>query len=308
MVKAGKGILAGVLGVAAVGGLGFRPVGFSGCFGAAETTDDATVFEEGVVVSSEMTGRIDHLAGEEGDEVQAGDELVRLDSRALEAQEGRAEAAVESAECGLGLAGIKLEEARDDFDRAELQFQRKIIPREQYEHRERDLELAEAAERGARAQRRLAGEELKGLRAALDRAAVKAPVSGVIAKKWASVGEVVQPAQPIYTLYDLGALRVRALFKETQIRRIRKGDPAAVRVDACPGVVLAGAVETVGVAAASQFALLPADNSSGNFTKVAQRVPVTIALEPGAALPGGVRIGPGLSAEVRVSPRKDRRQ
>jgi membrane fusion protein (multidrug efflux system) len=307
MRQARKRILLGIVAVCAAGALGYWLVHFSGWFGGYESTDDATVFEDGVVVSADMMGRILRIVGDEGDEVEAGEELVYLDRSSLDAQAEQAKAAIDNANCGVGLVEIKLEEAKDDFERAETQFERKIIPQEQYEHQKKSLALARSAVEGAISQRGLAVEQLKIIRTNIRRAVVLSPISGVIAKKWVSVGEVVQPAQPIFTLYDLRSLKVRALFKETQIKHMRKGDAAIVTIDAFPGMEIAGTVETIGVATASQFALLPSDNTSGNYTKVAQRVPVTIVLSPKGSdpAPSGGRIGPGLSAEVRVAARQE---
>jgi membrane fusion protein (multidrug efflux system) len=91
---------------------------------------------------------------------------------------------------------------------------------------------------------------------------------------------------------------VQANYLETQIRNIRKGDTADIRIDAFPGVVLHGKVEEISPASGSQFALLPPDNATGNYTKVVQRIPVKIALEPGHPLLD--RLRPGMSTEVTI--------
>ncbi len=91
---------------------------------------------------------------------------------------------------------------------------------------------------------------------------------------------------------------VEANFLENQIRGIRPGDSAEIRVDAIPGVLLRGRVEEVAPASGSQFALLPPDNATGNFTKIAQRIPVKIVLDRDR--PTDARLRPGLSVIVRV--------
>jgi membrane fusion protein (multidrug efflux system) len=91
---------------------------------------------------------------------------------------------------------------------------------------------------------------------------------------------------------------VQANFKETQVRHMHPRDPATIRVDAFPGVVLNGEVEEVAPASGSQFALLPPDNATGNFTKIVQRVPVKILLDSGQATVA--RLRPGLSVIVKV--------
>jgi len=90
---------------------------------------------------------------------------------------------------------------------------------------------------------------------------------------------------------------VQANYKETQVRHVRTGDPAEIRVDAFPGVVFRGKVDQVSPASGSQFALLPPDNATGNFTKIVQRVPVKIVLDSGQA---AERLRPGLSVSATV--------
>jgi membrane fusion protein (multidrug efflux system) len=94
---------------------------------------------------------------------------------------------------------------------------------------------------------------------------------------------------------------VQANYKETQVRHMRPGDPAEIRVDAFPGVILRGKVDQVAPASGSQFALLPPDNATGNFTKIVQRVPVKIVLDPGQASVAQMRPGLSVIAAVRTS-------
>jgi membrane fusion protein (multidrug efflux system) len=94
---------------------------------------------------------------------------------------------------------------------------------------------------------------------------------------------------------------VTANFKETQVGRMRPGQPARVEVDAFPGVELRGHVESLSGATGSRFALLPPDNASGNYTKVVQRVPVRVALD---GVPTGVDVRPGMSVVLDVDTRR----
>jgi membrane fusion protein (multidrug efflux system) len=87
-------------------------------------------------------------------------------------------------------------------------------------------------------------------------------------------------------------------LKETQLTNIRQGDVADIKIDAFPGVVLHGKVVEIAPASGSQFALLPPDNATGNYTKVVQRLPVKIALDPGHPLQGKLR--PGFSVVVTI--------
>jgi membrane fusion protein, multidrug efflux system len=93
---------------------------------------------------------------------------------------------------------------------------------------------------------------------------------------------------------------VQANYKETQVRHMHVGDPATIRVDAFPGVLLKGQVDRVAPASGSQFALLPPDNATGNFTKIVQRVPVKIVLDSGQATVARLRPGLSVIAKVRA--------
>ena len=95
-----------------------------------------------------------------------------------------------------------------------------------------------------------------------------------------------------------GDVWIQANYKETQLLNIRKGDIADIKIDTFPGVVLHGKVEEISPASGSQFALLPPDNATGNFTKVLQRIPVKIVLDADHPLKGNLR--PGFSAEVTI--------
>jgi len=298
-----KKLMLGLGAAALAGALIYGIFRFAAWISAYESTDDATLFEDGLNVSSDVMGRVVSLKGEEGDQVVEGEELVKLDESGIDAQVSQAEVSVDYAERSVNLAKIKEEEARSDFERAEAQFQRKIIPLEQYEHQRQALDASKAELDISTAQWKLAIAQLQTLRTNVPRASIVSPIPGIIAKRWVSPGEVVQPAQPIFTLYDLGALKVKAFFKETQIRRIHVGDIAKINIDACPGIDLSGTVETIGIATASQFSLLPADNASGNYTKVVQRIPVTIALSksPPKYDISRQRLGPGLSSEVQIT-------
>jgi membrane fusion protein (multidrug efflux system) len=113
----------------------------------------------------------------------------------------------------------------------------------------------------------------------LERATVKAPAPGIVSRKSAEPGQVVQPGQPLMIIVPLDRVWVTANFKETQIDGMRVGQPAVVEVDAYGGHRFSGKVESIAAATGSRFSLLPPENASGNFVKVVQRVPVKIVLD-----------------------------
>ena len=120
---------------------------------------------------------------------------------------------------------------------------------------------------------------LGSARLQLDYTRIFAPISGQISKKTAEVGALVQPGTPLMAILPGARVWVVANYKETQLARVRPGQPAEIRVDALPGHPFRGRVESIAAATGSTSALLPPDNATGNFTKVVQRVPVKIVLD-----------------------------
>jgi membrane fusion protein (multidrug efflux system) len=110
---------------------------------------------------------------------------------------------------------------------------------------------------------------------------IRAPIDGVVADRQAEPGDYVQPGTRLLTIVPLHALYVTADFKETQIGRMLAGQSVKVKVDALPGVTLKGEVDSFAPGSGSQFSLLPFEPGTGNFTKIVQRVPVRIRLDPG---------------------------
>ena len=127
---------------------------------------------------------------------------------------------------------------------------------------------------------------------------VTSPVSGIVSRKQIEVGQLVQPGQPLLTLVSDSAVWVTANFKETQLSDIKVGQPVAIEVDSYPGCEAAGKVESLSAATGAKFALLPPDNSTGNFTKVVQRVPVRIQVTKGCGADRPLRPGMSVTAHV----------
>jgi membrane fusion protein (multidrug efflux system) len=132
---------------------------------------------------------------------------------------------------------------------------------------------------------------------------VVAPADGTVGERQVRQGQLVSPGTQVITFVD-SKRWVQANFRETQLTNVRVGDTAKIRVDTFPGHTVTGKVLEIAPASGSQFALLPPDNATGNFTKVVQRVPVKIALEDS---PLKSQLRPGLSVEVTVRTRKQAR-
>ncbi len=130
---------------------------------------------------------------------------------------------------------------------------------------------------------------------------LRAPYDGVVGNLSAQPGDLVSPSRRLAAVVPLDAVYVDANFKETQLHELALGERVRIEVDALPGVEVSGTVVSLSPASGSVFSLLPADNATGNFTKIVQRVPVRIAIDPSDAHAGQLR--PGLSVAVAVDTR-----
>lgn len=132
---------------------------------------------------------------------------------------------------------------------------------------------------------------------------ILAPVGGRIGKRSIEVGQRVQPGQQLTAIVQ-DNVWLTANFKETQLANLQKGQSVKVTIDALPGRELIGSVDSFAPASGAQFALLPADNATGNFTKIVQRVPVKIVFKPEDVKALNGRLVPGMSAiaEVAIEP------
>jgi len=260
-------------------------------------TDDAYVDGNSVSVSSKILGRITELTVDEGDTVQQGQLIVQLDDHDLRAQETHAQAGLDYARENVDLAAVQLQQAEDDYRRATIQLQGKVITQEQFDHAKTALNRAQVLGRIAAAQVNTARAELGLIRSQLENTRIVAPLTGVVARRWVLAGDVVQAGQAMLSIYDLRNLWVTANLEETKIAAIRVHDSVDITLDAHPGRRFAGEITMIGAAAASEFSLIPPNNASGNFTKVTQRIPIRISLGTGE---GDPLLVPGMSAEIRV--------
>jgi membrane fusion protein, multidrug efflux system len=135
---------------------------------------------------------------------------------------------------------------------------------------------------------------------------IVAPVDGVVGNRTLRVGQYVQAGTQLMAVVPVSAAYIVANYKETQLTDVRPGQPAEIEVDMFPGVSLRGHVDSIAPASGQEFALLPPDNATGNFTKVVQRIPVKIVLDQGS--PSGEELRPGMSVypTITTKPHQER--
>jgi len=293
-------------------------------------TDDAHVESDNVAVSPKMMGRISQEFIQEGDSVKQGQLLVVLDSLDLSAQKNQAiagklqaEAAIVQAEAKYQfdltnnkVLEISVSKAQEDFDRAKAQFKADVITQEQFDHAKKTLETAQAQLESSRSQAKVSNAQISATHAAvvsaeaqinviqslLNNTKLYAPNEGVVGKRWLMQGDIVQPGQAVFTIVNDRKLWVSIFLEETKLENLSIGQPVLFTLDTYPDVTFTGKIMTIGSNTAAQFSLIPANNASGNFTKVTQRVQVKISIEgvkEGKNL-SNYRILSGMSAVVKI--------
>ncbi len=295
------------------------------------STDNAYVQQDKVSISAELTGRVVAVGVRENQHVNAGDLLFRIDPQPYKIAVQQAEAAIAAAdvkvvgmETDLSTKGADIATARASLAYAQEQYNREAeLMRRGFSTRARMDAMTQgmAAARGSLANAE--GEATKA-RAALStsqiapgvnpavlaaqvqrqqaqynlsRTEVRAPVSGVVSKADRLLdGQMMMSGLPAVTIVVSDKSWIAANFKETDLDHMRVGQPAQIEVDAYPGMKLQGHVASIGGGTGSEFSVLPAQNASGNWVKVTQRVPVRIAID---TTPGRPLIA-GLSTHVTI--------
>jgi membrane fusion protein, multidrug efflux system len=161
----------------------------------------------------------------------------------------------------------------------------------------RGLEVLKTGEEQLQADLLAKKAALAAARSNLDYTRIVAPTDGVVGERKVRPGQLVNPGTQVISLVE-DDMWVEANYRETQLRHVAVGDVAEIRVDAFPGMVFRGKVNSLSPASGSQFSLLPPDNATGNFTKVTQRIPVKITLDPDNRIAG--RLRPGMSVVATI--------
>lgn len=130
----------------------------------------------------------------------------------------------------------------------------------------------------------------------LDQAALRSPIEGTVIKTLVKTGEVSSPGQTVAMVVDTNKLYVSANVEETEIHKVKEGEVVEITLDNIPGKVLLGKVKEISKATASTFSLLPSTNTSGNFTKVTQRIPIKISIDDNQ----GLDLSPGISTSIKI--------
>lgn len=216
----------------------------------------------------------------------------------------------------------RLQKTKDDLKRDEALFSDKAITQKQlddsrnnYESADKQLtanqkQVASAGSQVVTSQAQISKAQalVETRKAALDLAMLRlsycniyAPVTGRIGKRNLEVGQYVQPGQPLMTVVNGDKFWVIANFKETQLEKMKVGQPVTITLDSYPDVEIKGKISSFSLATGAKFSLLPPDNATGNFVKITQRVPVKIELDEESKYNEILKAGLSVDVDVKVA-------
>jgi membrane fusion protein, multidrug efflux system len=292
------------------------------------TTDDAYVDGRVHPIASKVPGMVQKVHVADNQLVKKGDVLIDIDSAdyqakvkeaeaMLAAQAARvaeAQARVDGAQSIFNVQSAIFKQAKLDQARAKRLFSQGVLSQEKLEKALTGFDLAQAqlaaAQEGiaqAKATVVLEKAQIETRKAALEAANLNSgythiisPADGVVTKKSAEEGNMVQSGQPMMAIVALDDIWVTANFKETQLEHVHVGQHVALRVDTYPGRVFSGQVHSMMAGTGAAFSLFPPENALGNYVKVVQRVPVKIVFDKDADKAHELRVGMSVTAKIRV--------
>ena len=238
---------------------------------------------------------------------QADINAAKQQVQAADAAIGQAKAALTASkqQYKAMLSGIKQSEAarkaaQVSVSAAEARKNSAIGTLKQANTSPRQVGVSRSAQTQATAKIEQARAALQSAQILLNYTKIYAPVDGRVSKKSVEVGALVQPGTPLMALVPAEKIWVVANFKETQLPGMHIGSPTDIEVDAIPGKTFRGRVDSISAATGATFALLPPDNATGNFTKIVQRIPVKIVIDPGQPDFDKLRAGMSVNAMVEI--------
>jgi membrane fusion protein (multidrug efflux system) len=218
-----------------------------------------------------------------------------LDSRRAELAQTRALLESRRAEFSKARAQVALRQSEQQRARAQLSSKSAEV-----DAQVKQRAVLDAQQLQLQADLNAKQAQLKVAQTNLDYTKIVAPSDGIVGERKVRIGQLVSPGTQVISLVE-NTVWVQANYKETQLTNVSKGDAAEITVDTFPGIVLKGHVEEIAPASGSQFALLPPDNATGNYTKIVQRIPVKIVLDPNPALAEKLRPGMSVIAEIKTN-------
>lgn len=301
-----------------------------------ESTDDAYVDGNIVQITPRISGTVISIDADNNDYVLSGQNLAKLDPADADVAFAQAKAklgqtvrqisglynAVTTSAATVKMRKNILDQAQEDYDRRVVLAKKGAISGEEFAHIKNELKNAQSSLDSAQAQlltdqAQIAGTSIEShpdvLAAAEDlrkawlddhRTNIPAPVNGYIAKRAVQIGQHVQPGTALMAVVPLDKVWVDANFKETQLKHMRIGQEVKLNADIYgDDITYSGTIAGLGIGTGSAFSLLPAQNATGNWIKIVQRLPVRIELDPKELEEHPLRIGLSMNVEVDLHDR-----
>jgi membrane fusion protein (multidrug efflux system) len=290
------------------------------------STDDAFIDGNIHTIAAKIYGTVKVVSVNDNQPVKKGDLLVEIDpadyavrlreaSSVVGAEKAKLSEAVtkiDAAKVNLELQHANLRLAELEKNRSEALYQKEVLPRDRYDRAMTAYEVAVAQVKAAEEQLRQAESQRltqsstimqKQATAALaelnyEYTKIYAPVDGYVTRKSVQIGNQIQPGQPLMAVVALNNIWVTANFKETEMENIRPGQRVKLTVDSYPGKEFSGKVDSIMAGTGVSFSLFPAENATGNYVKVVQRIPIKIVLDEGTDKGHVLRVG--MSVEPTV--------
>ena len=251
------------------------------------TTDDAYVAAEIAQIAPATSGIIKEIAVTDTDKVKAGDVLVVIDDT-------DAKLALDKAEADYAKASAEADRTKTDYNRRAALIKSGSVSQEEVTTTSNAYKSAQATMNAAKA-------TLDQAKVDLDRTIIKSPIDGTVARRQVQLGQRVQVGSPLMSVVPHD-VHVDANFKEVQLRKVKVGQPAELTSDVYgSSVVYHGKVEGFSGGTGSAFALIPAQNATGNWIKVVQRLPVRIELDPAELTAHPLEVGLSVDVDIDIS-------
>jgi membrane fusion protein (multidrug efflux system) len=263
------------------------------------TTDDAYTAAEVALVTAQVDGPVAQVNVVDSQEVKRGDVLVVIDDTDARLALRQAEADLARSKAQVSSATADVERSNVDLKRRQALIASGSVSGDELTHVIDSASNARASLDVAHAAVALAQARVEKAQVDLGRTVIRAPVDGIIARREVQLGQRVQPSTPLLSVVPVREMYVNANFKEVQLKKVRAGQQVELVTDLYGHkVVYHGVVDGFNGGTGSAFALIPAQNATGNWIKVVQRLPVRIALDRKELVAHPLRVGLSMDAKV----------
>ncbi len=266
------------------------------------STDNAYTAVESAQITPSVSGTVSEILVNDTQSVKSGDVLVKLDKI-------DAKLAVDEAKANLERANAALIMANADYDKASIELSRRTgivesgsVSKDELTRAQNAVISTKASIDIAKSNIELAKTKLNQAEVDLNRTTIIAPVGGIVAKRQVQLGQRVQVGTPLLSIVPINQIHVDANFKEGQLEKVKVGQKAILHADIYgKHVVYHGIVEGFSGGSGAAFAVIPAQNATGNWIKVVQRVPVRIKLDENELKANPLKVGLSMSVEIDTS-------